>query len=302
MQQQYPDRTTLESSDGTRAVIVPELGGTVASLYVPTASGPRDVLFRHPHFWDSHNPATRGGIPILFPVCGRLRSDEQLGRYTFDGRVYTLPLHGFAMRKPWRIRSRTLTRLELMLESDADTRSGYPFAFSLRMCFEVGPAQILLEFEAYNDGDVSMPFSAGWHPYFLTPAAKAGKADVQVHLPIHASGRYDDTYTAIPSWDNPLPNPLSPMHPLFKEMLHRANGDTVTIAWPDGFRLQLQATVDDFAPVPFWQLHTDVDQPFICVEPWSSPPNALNTGESLINLQPGRRWRMRMVIKSQSGP
>lgn len=282
----------ISALDGTSAVVSPELGGTVASLCFPTENGPREVLFCHAHFGDSSSTATRGGIPLLFPNCGRLFEN----RYVVNGRAATLPIHGFAMRRAWRIKNQSADTLELTLNQPAS--GDYPFDVLLTLYFEVRSSGFLLCFSVRNPSAASVPFSAGWHPYFLTPSDPAGKAAMQIHVPACASARYDASYTAISKWEAPLPDPLSPSHPLFKEALHRANSDAVSLVWPDGFRLDLKTGQSAAAFVPYWQLHTEADKPFVCVEPWTSPPNALNSGEGLIDLPPGDEWRMSLEISA----
>ena len=61
---------------GTVAEIVPELGGIVSSLRLAESGGaPREILYRHPWFWSRETDELRGGIPPLFPICGRLLRD-----------------------------------------------------------------------------------------------------------------------------------------------------------------------------------------------------------------------------------
>lgn len=278
---------------GASAVVIPELGGTVASLCFPTTDGPREVLFCHEHFWDKTSVATRGGIPLLFPICGRLAE----GKYEILGRGATLPIHGFAMRRPWRVMERAEGKLELALTHPSDEH--YPFAVELTSCFELRRSEFTLHFTVRNMGEIPMPFSAGWHPYFLTPSDQHGKAAMRVRVPADASGRYESSYTAVSQWGPLLSTSLSPAHPLFKEALHRANDDTASVTWPDGFMVELKTGRSDGDFIPYWQLHTEADKPFICVEPWTSPPNALNSGEGLTHLASNGEWRMQLIIRAR---
>ena len=43
--------------------------------------------------------SVRGGIPLLFPICGNLPEDT----YTLDGESYKLKQHGFARNLPWQV-------------------------------------------------------------------------------------------------------------------------------------------------------------------------------------------------------
>ncbi len=287
----------IEARDGTRAGVVPALGGVISSLVFPTDAGPRETLFRHAHFWEPANPATRGGIPLLFPACGRVRLNGE-PRYALGGASYPLAIHGFAMRRPWAVVDRSDGALSMESVSDGATRAAYPFDFRLRYTCRVAPGALLLEFAVSNPGDASMPFGAGWHPFFAAPGIPE-KTRMAVDVPAVASGRYDDTYTRIAQWNAPLPFPLRPDHPLFRDTLHQAGPGTVRVSWPDGFTLALDAKIGGGVPLPFWQLHTDPDRPFVCVEPWTSPPNALNSGEHLLRLAPGDTWTMSLEIRCE---
>jgi galactose mutarotase-like enzyme len=50
----------------------------------------------------------------------------------------------------------------------------------------------------------------------------------------------------------------------------------------------LSAASDDFA---YWVVWTLKVKGFVCVEPWTSPGNALNSGERLLRVGVGERWR-----------
>lgn len=291
------ERIRLETADGTQAEVVPALGGIVSSLQFATKPGLREVLFQHDHFWDAGNPATRGGIPMLFPACGRVRLDGA-SRYRVQECTYALPIHGFAMRRPWTVDGVTGDSVDLSFRTDADTRATFPFEFSLRMRCRVQPGVLEVGVEIQHEGDVAMPFSAGWHPYFLTPDAPVKDA-MQIDLPATASGRYDESFTQIPGWDAPLGFPLRPDHPRFRDTLHRAGPGPARVLWPDGYLVELEATAGD-GPMPYWQLHTEPDRPYVCVEPWSSPPNALNSGQDLQWLKPGGAWAMSLSIRCGS--
>jgi galactose mutarotase-like enzyme len=41
----------------------------------------------------------RGGVPILFPICGNLPDNC----YTYNGQQYTLKQHGFGRYLPWEV-------------------------------------------------------------------------------------------------------------------------------------------------------------------------------------------------------
>ena len=123
------------AAGGGEAAIVPDLGAVVSSLRLPGPGGLREVLFRHPHFWDPAAERTRGGIPFLFPICGRLERNGQSGAYLFDGHVYEMKIHGFAMRGPWEVVKADGSSLTVRLTDSPASLRQFPFSFRITLVF-----------------------------------------------------------------------------------------------------------------------------------------------------------------------
>jgi galactose mutarotase-like enzyme len=287
---------TLASLDGhTSASIVPELGGVVSSLCLPAAGGSRDCLFRHPFFWDPASTETRGGIPFLFPICGRLQREGRMGEWQHEGRPFRLPIHGFAMRRPWVVLDhRRPDELVLGQIDGEDTLAAYPFHFELLLRYRVMDGRFRCEQTYTNRGREPMPFSAGFHPYFLTPPARTREG---LTVEVAASRRrcYDATYTAFAGEAPPAAAPISLEDPLFSDAVHQVAGACrARVRWPDGFAVDVSGGgVEEPHFFPYLQCYATADDPFVCVEPWTGVPNALNTGDGLRWLAPGevaRAW------------
>lgn len=286
----HPDLrvVALASADGrTRADIVPELGGIVSSLVLPGPGGrPRECLYRHDWFWDPGTEHTRGGIPLLFPICGRLLKDGTPGLYHVGGRPFRLPIHGFAMRRSWEIVGAIQPdALRLRLADSASTRDMYPFAFELELEFRVSAAALTCRLTVRNTGNSPMPYSAGFHPYFATPPPDAGKAETRFEACAAARILYNDTKTDV---IGPAPVPAFPMsvadgdvNGLLLEVGSR--GDS-RLCFPDGFELRQTAS----ALFRCRQFYTLPDEPFFCDEPWTHPAGALNRPGGARILAPGQ--------------
>ncbi len=62
---------------------------------------------------------------------------------------------------------------------------------------------------------------------------------------------------------------------------------TATLNFADGLQLTMSANgCNDKHLFPYIQLYTMTDKPFICVEPWMSFPNAINTMDGVRWLAP----------------
>ncbi|MBU0677654.1 MAG: aldose epimerase [Verrucomicrobia bacterium] len=282
---------TITASDGiTHAVFVPELGGVGSSLIMPSSEGGREILFCHPWFWDRDDDRTRGGLPFLFPIVGRLEHDGKLAKYGYEGKIYDLPLHGFSLNVPWvgEVVSEDTCRLTL---TDTDiTRAMYPFSFRVELLYRVEPGELICEQIYTNTGDVRMPYYAGFHPYFLTPRAGQGKEDVLHDFRPAAGQVYNESLAAVIGEDEPSSLPASVNDPALRERCHRLGADKETrVVFPDGMTIHMTATGEDPNLFPYVHLYTELEKPYTCVEPWMACPGALNDLTKSRWLGPGER-------------
>ena len=292
---------TLESSDGrVRASVVPALGATVSSLVMPgSGSAPRECLHRRPWFWDRSTGETRGGIPPLFPICGRLLDGDGVpGRYRVGGIPFSLPIHGFAMRMPWRVvDSAKPDALRLALASTFETRAAYPFSFELELVFRVAPHGFSCSLVVANVGTEPLPYAAGFHPYFATPPPGAGKELTRFEADATARHHYDETKTAIVCSGPPPAFPMSVADPDVNGLLlDAAPSGGSRIVFPDSTEIHVHAS-------PLFrnrQFFTLPDQPFFCDEPWMSPPNSLNLPGSARLLLPDHAETSTLRISMQA--
>ena len=274
---------TLVSPDGgTTAGVIPALGGIVSSLRF----GTRECLFQHPWFRDPATAETRGGIPLLFPICGRLLRDGVPGRYEVHGRPYTLPIHGFAMRRPWDVTdSSGPEALRLRLADSAATRDLYPFAFELELQIAVARNGLACRLTVHNPGPEPLPYYAGFHPYFRVPRPGCGKEDMRYEAQAAARLLYNAAKTDVIGTAAPPAFPLACTAPQINDLLLETGGENTTrLVYPDGFVLRQTAS----GLFRFRQLYTLPDEPFFCDEPWMAPPGSLNRAGAPRLLAPGQ--------------
>ncbi len=299
------DTWTIEAGDGmTRATFVPELGAIGSSLILPGPDGPRETLFQHEYFWDPDASLTRGGLPFLFPVCGRLERGGKEEAYLYESRWYSMKIHGFAHRLPWKvIAADDPAGLVLELSSNERTREQYPFAFTVRLSLRVEPGRLLCEQTYENHGERSLPYYAGFHPYFLTPPPDGGKSDVRIELAPERVLAYNASLTDIAGVKSTQPTfPAAVTDPRINEQLLRMGVDkNVNLRFPDGFAIRVRAEGEsDPDMFPYVQLYTMDDKPFFCVEPWMGVPNALNTVTGVRWLASGHTETGCLLIAAQT--
>lgn len=145
--------------NGLWSARIAELGAELKSLAC-TASGQEHIWNGDPAWWN-------GSAPVLFPVIGGLKA----GEYTYEGRTYKLPPHGFARASAFSVTRTGEDHAELTLLSSQQTRDSYPFDFSLKVSFQLERAGIAVRYEVRNTGSGRMYFSIGSHPAFVVPFA-----------------------------------------------------------------------------------------------------------------------------------
>lgn len=146
--------------DTMRAVVLPDFGGAVAELSL----GELHALRMNYASLGISN-VLAGGIPVLFPFVSRTKDDEA----DFDGASCTMPMHGFVKDMPFSVVEQESDRCELRICSSEATKLYYPYDFELRLIYRVDSNALHTEMQVKNTGSRSMPFAAGFHPYFLTP-------------------------------------------------------------------------------------------------------------------------------------
>jgi galactose mutarotase-like enzyme len=227
------------------------------------------VLYLDPETLHEPTKNVRGGIPVLFPIAGRLRQD----RFEHGGKTYALFQHGFARALPWTIVDQSTTdgaRMVLELTPTAATRAQFPFAFRLVFTYVLAGNCLSIGQRFTNTGDDHMPICPGLHPYFLIPDAQKS-----------ASRLLTDATSA---FDNRAGEPTSLRGPIdlaAEEVdLHLLDHwpRTVRLVRGDDRALDLGLGLSD-AVLVVWTLR---GKDFVCVEPWTAPADALNQGKAVL--------------------
>jgi galactose mutarotase-like enzyme len=160
-QGQYKTYTLSDQTTKTSLEVIPERGGIVTRWRV---QGQEIFYLDVPRLTDP-TLTVRGGIPILFPICGNLPANT----YTLNGQSYTLKQHGFARELPWEVVDQATddrASITLSLTSNDQTRAVYPFDFQLLFTYTLEGNKLIAHQRYVNHSDSPMPFSAGFHPYF----------------------------------------------------------------------------------------------------------------------------------------
>jgi galactose mutarotase-like enzyme len=263
--QPYKTYVLRDLASQAQLSVVPERGGIITQWSVMG----QEMFYLDRDRYLNPELSVRGGIPILFPICGNLPNNT----YTHQGQTYTLKQHGFARELPWEVIADNDTSLTIKLTSNSQTLAVYPFAFEVTFTYALLGHRLVIGQHYANRSAETMPFSAGFHPYFSV----LDKTQLQLDIP---STQFWDNRTQTTEPFSGFDFDLEEMDWAFKPLSRR------TASVIDHQRnLKLTLNYDDhYSTLVFWTLK---GKDFYCLEPWSAPRNALNTGEHLLYLQPG---------------
>ncbi len=268
-QQQYKTYILTDETANSQLEVVPERGGIITRWRVQG----QEILYLDTERFANPELSVRGGIPILFPICGNLPENS----YTYNSKQYTLKQHGFARDLPWQVTDQVTqngARLTLTLNSNEQTRAVYPFDFQVSFSYKIQGNTLEIQQQYTNLSLETMPFSFGFHPYFLT------QDKTQLDFEIPAQEYQDQRSKEIHAFDGNFDFNQDEIDVAFKQLSSQSASVT-----DNSRKLKLTLESDKiFSTLVFWTLK---GKDFYCLEPWSAPRNAINTGEHLTILQPG---------------
>ena len=271
-QQQYKTYILTSQDGSSRLEVVPERGGIITRWQIHG----KEMFYLDADRYTHPELSVRGGVPILFPICGNLPDNT----YTYAEHSYNLKQHGFARDMPWQVTDEQAesSALTLTLVSTEQTRAVYPFDFQVDFTYKLQGNVLLIQQRFTNRSSVSMPFSAGLHPYFLV----ADKSRLQFDIPGTEFSTQDQTTHPFTSSFDLSQDEIDV---LFRNVSRQSAAVTDST---QGLRLTM--TYDPlYSTVVFW---TVKGKDFYCLEPWTAPRNAMNTGENLISVPAGASLEM----------
>jgi aldose 1-epimerase len=302
--QRAPSGEQYHISHGDQQATVVEVGGGLREY----RRGDRAVL--DPYDLTSMCDGAHG-TPLI-PWPNRLAD----GRYRFDGHDYQVALtepskrnaiHGFLRWRPWRAARNDADRV--VMATTLFPLTGYPFCLDVSVEYQLSDEGLGVTTTATNTGAQAAPYGCGQHPY-LSPGS--GLVD-DGELELGAETRITtDERRQLPTGSEAVAGTDFDFRTrrrigalaidfAFTDLARDADGRAWVRLWgADGRCAELW--VDESYPLV--EIYTgDTLAPHrrrrgLGVEPMSCPPNAFQTGERVIRLEPGAsataRWGARL--------
>lgn len=239
-----------------------------------------------PHIW-----ARRA--PILFPIIGRLRE----GRYTMAGEEHTISMHGFARDLPFTPTRQEPDSLTLALTHTPQTLAVYPRPFTLEVTYRLEGSTLVKSHRVTNTGPQPMWYELGGHDGFRV-ALLEGETDrdYAVRLPGASSVTpygMDPTGLITPkgaaiSLEEGLLDTTPASYGLDTVVLDRLPDPRVELVRRSTGAPVLTMDYDDFSYLGIWTAAQEGPTGYVCLEPWTTLPDASFVDPSLEH-RPGIR-------------
>lgn len=259
--------------------VCPERGGIITSF---GANGQENLYLNGNTFCDK-SKNIRGGIPILFPLCGQL--PEQ--KYVFDGQEYSMKNHGLARTAEWKVIDKDTQNnasIKLSFASSTETLKSYPFEFELIFEYILKGNKLTINQFYINHSDKSMPMSAGFHPYFFAKDKKS------VEYFFNASEYLDCEDLKIKAYNS---EDMDLTHSKESKLILDHKGNSLSFYLRD---LNRKVSFDYSSQFKYIILWSVPGSNFICVEPWTSKAAALSSKEDLLYISPGDSLNLNYTI------
>ena len=267
------------SNKDTYLEVVPERGGIITNFVVNNK--PIFYLDRSTLIDKSKN--IRGGVPILFPICGPLTDNT----YNLEGnKPYTMKQHGFARNNVWKVTDVSTNQgdtisIKQELQDNESTYSQYPFKFKLIMEYILNGTTLSVISTIINKDEKPMPVYAGYHPYFYMENLNDLDIDFQ--------------YNTSTAWKGSIVNKQfnyedDEINIIYKDL--KANDFHIT---DHARKLKINVRFDDiYKYLVLWTLK---GKNFICVEPWMAAPDAFNSQKDLVTIEPGKELTAKVIVE-----
>lgn len=217
-----------------------------------------------PDYWGRH-------APVLFPIVGRLKNNQ----YTYQGKTYSLNQHGFARDQVFQVVSQNENEATLQLTATEETKSRYPFDFSLLIRYVVSENSVQVTYAVENrDTEEKMYFSIGAHPGFNVPLTDTTSFEDYYlsFLPretrklIPLEGLFVDTANKTIGQTN---TPMALSRKLFEHdaLIYETAGTNTFSIESDKTTHKVSVTFEDFPYTGIWSV-AQKEAPFVCIEPW----------------------------------
>jgi len=226
------------------------------------------------YLWQGDKAFWGQKAPVLFPIVGRLKD----GKYSYGGKTYQMPPHGFAMNAHFEVEPTEDNSLILTFEDTKETRAVYPFSFCFKVIYTVKWNVLDTIYEVTNKSPGPMYFSLGSHEGYRCPRFEGEKFE-----DYYLEFDHDSIYSSYTVSENGLMT--EPIYPVIEGGRQYSlnygfcENDSLVFTNPPSGKVALasrkslarvEIEYDDAPNLVVW---TKPNAPFVCIEPWYGLPD-----------------------------
>lgn len=235
------------------------------------------------YLWQADENLWPRHAPNLFPIVGKLKN----GSYTYNGKSYKLPQHGFARDNEFTCVEHLADSLVFELSSNGERLKSFPFEFHFFITYKLIGTSLSVTYKIINASKELMYFSVGAHPAF--------------NCPIHPGEKFEDYELYFPQKNKLVINSLNDGLISSNTKTIELENSTLPVSMSlfendamvfmnhqiDEVRLQSRVTKKGVTLKsenwPYYGIWTKKQSnKFICLEPWYGIADFENTNQDLI--------------------
>ncbi len=244
-------------------VKISEVGAEIQSI--KSASGTEFMWEGKSDIWD-------GKAPVLFPICGGLKDDT----YTYNGKSYKLPKHGFARTAKFIVESEDEQSCVYLFKSNEETKAVYPFEFELRAIFKLSGRALEVTYDIKNLTDGEMYMNIGAHEAYTCPEGIENYTVIFDEVEQFEKTELDGNYLSYETKNLGAGTNVFPLRDEYFEIdaipflnLRSRGASLVHNAGTRKIHVEYQG-------FPYVLLWTKYKAPYMCIEPWTGIPDRVD--------------------------
>lgn len=238
----------------------------------------------------------RYGNPVLFPSVG-VSNGSQPDHWDHGGRPLLMPMHGWARDVYWHVVEADQRSATGVLIRNTGIRVGFPFDFELRLRYALENGGLTLSTTLTNNDKQPFPYALGFHPYLRAPLGGGRREDCRVDLPAGVRVKSGDAWRTLERAPEAARTVDLTNAELPGSIVLTETGARALEVQDRAAKLATRVSVEDSeGDYPVWVVWSSApDAPYVCLEPWTDLPNALNR-KGTRTIEPGATHRYRMTI------
>lgn len=278
----------------------PEKGAQLLNWHINMSDGSvRDVIHWPEDIKEDAFHSVSGGIPILFPFAGKSYLEGKPDYWKLpDGSHRKMPMHGFANRAEFAVRSIDQSGFEVEMLQTEEMKSFYPFDYNFTVIYHFLDLTLQISLVLENESREPIPWSAGLHPYFQVPWRKGlSMKDHKLSIEAKKVFQYKEGGMMVPKDLKTSEQNLND-EMLVNNIFYELSKPKAEISLLNG---EENISISEVGgPVTGTRLTfvswTKPNSLFYCIEPWMSPPNATENKTTRM-VAPGARDEFTIEIE-----